>query len=170
MNCRSTRIAPWMERRARLLHGICSAITRDRANGMSASRAYSKGRGRFNRSLLARRRKRHLAISGMRAIYALWAKTGKRIECFAPKWKQPDHRKITVSQAHRWVKWIIAEGISASELYRRLKVERPTLNFSLATLHRNLPGKALSAVAQARRNLWKAERAALRYLELKGAK
>jgi hypothetical protein len=162
---RPVPVAKWMTHRARLLHGICLFIQGGRANGLSAGRAYNQGRARFNRSLLATRRNRRMSLSGIRAIYATWRATGKSIECFAPKWKTPVMRKITAAQARRWGRRIIAQSLTVSELYRRLKAEKGTLLFCDDTLRRALPSPALRALRSARMALERAERFALDQIE-----
>jgi hypothetical protein len=155
-----------MTRRARLLHGICRVIAKDRVGGMRAGRAYAKGRGRFNRSKLARQRGRRLCESGMRAIYAAWLKKPTP-SAFAPKWKSPSRKKITAGQAIKWTRRVIAQRITFSELFRRLKRENPKLDFCASTLNNSLPSSALRDARRAHLNLLRAERAALRALRLK---
>jgi len=154
-----------MTSRARILHGLCVVIARDRANGMKARTAYRKARGRWNRSKLARRRERRLSESGIRAIFAIW-KRNPTPEAFAPKWRIPLRRKITPAQAVKWARRIIAHRLSVRGLYRRLAGENK-IAFSLRTLFRALPSAALRRVFRARVAMEKAERAALAVLDAK---
>jgi hypothetical protein len=164
MNSRPVPITPWMNRRARILHGICRVIAKDRAGGMRAGAAYAKGRGRWNRSVLARQRGRRLCESGMRAIYATWLKNPTS-SAFAPKWKSPSRKKITPGQAVKWTRRVIAQRLTFAELFRRLKRENSKLDFCPATLNNALPSSALRVVRRAHLNLLRAERAALAVLD-----
>lgn len=167
MNSCPVLITPWMVRRARILHGICLVVAKDRATGMRAGKAYNKGRGRWNRSRLARQRGRHLSENGMRAIFAIWKKNPTP-ESFAPKWKSPSRKKITREQAVKLARRAITSRISVSELFCQLKAGSSRLNFSRHTLYRALPSvSTLNAVWRAGQALKKAERAALRALRLK---
>jgi len=154
-----------MNRRARILHGICQVIAKDRASGMKAARANSRGRGRWNRSKLARKRNRRLSESAMRAIYAAWLKNPTP-EAFAPKWKSPSRKKITPEEAVKFRRFAVTHRLSVSGLFRRLKAESHPLNFSRHTLYRALPSvSTINAVWRARQALQRAERAALAVLD-----
>jgi len=167
MNSRPCKIPAWQLRRQRLLHGLCLFIESSFIEGKRALATYRRAAARWNRSKLARDRGRHLSASGIRAIWATW-KRHPSIEAFAPKWKSPDHRKITPAQAVRWARRIISQRITVAELYRRLLAEKGALTFCRATLCSALPSAALRAVDRARVNLEKAERAALAILDGQG--
>jgi hypothetical protein len=160
---------PWMVCRARILHGISQVIAKDRADGMRAGPAYRKARGRWNRSVLARKQGRRLSESGIRALYSTWKKN-PTAEAFAPQWKSPSRKKITPRQAVELARRAIVSRISVSELFCRLKAESPRLNFSRRTLYRAVPSvSAIDAVWRAGQALEKAERVAMRALRLEGA-
>jgi len=165
MKSRPVHKAPWMRRRARVLHGVCTVIEKDRKKGKRARSAYKKAQARWNRSKLAAMRKRFLSVHGIRAIYARWKQNGRTAMAFAPSWKTPDHRKISRQQAVKWTRRIIVQGITIMELYRRLKSERGNLPFCSSTLNLNLPGEALRRVARARRALEISQRSALAVLD-----
>jgi hypothetical protein len=98
----------------------------------------------------------------MRAVYDRWLKNGKSPDAFPPKWKAPYRRlKIQPEQAVRYTRRVIAQGITISELYRRLSRENGGLDYSLSNLYRVIPSKALREVQRARIALAKAEREAL---------
>ncbi len=139
-------LAKWHIRRQRLLHGICQNIAQLRADGMSAARAYRKGRRRWNNTKLAKQRGRMLSESGIRAIYARWLSQGHSATAFAPGWKSSTVRKITSDQAIRWTRRVIEERICFSELFRRLRRENPSFTFSYSALCLNLPSHALRKV------------------------
>lgn len=165
MKSRLVPVTPWQLRRQRILHGICRFIWNEFAKGKRAGRTYKKAAQRWNQSKLARERGRHLGVDGMRAIFAIWKKEGRNPAAFAPKWRTPDHRKITPAQAIKWGRRIMAQRITMTELYRRLSAEKGALHFSPAAFYLALPGAALREVRRARVALDKAERAALAILD-----
>jgi hypothetical protein len=161
-----------MVRRARILHGLCLFIEKEFIEGKRAASTYRKAAARWNRSRLSRQRGRHLSASGIRSIYAIWKKASSPSPAiFASRWKSSSRKKINPAQAIKWARRIIAQRITVTELYRRLRMEKGSLNFCRATLANALPGEALRAVHRARVNLEKAARAALAILDatMKGA-
>jgi hypothetical protein len=169
MNPPSLPIAPWMIRRAALLRRICETIDDARARG-TRMRSYRRGAARWNRSRLAQSRNRFLGAAGIRSIYARWKASERKSGAF--EWKTPAHRKITLAQAIRFAKRIIAQGLTTKELFRRLQKEKGTLPFCLSTLRLALPGRAaLREVRLVRLSLQKAESAAfaILYAKAKGA-
>jgi hypothetical protein len=155
-----------MIRRARILHGLCLFIETKFIEGKRAASTYRKAAARWNRSRLSRQRGRHLSPAGIRAIYGLWKKAPSPSPAvFASRWKSSSRKKINPAQAIKWARRIIAQRITVTELYRRLRAEKGALNFCRATLANALPGEALRAVHRARVALEKAERAALTILD-----
>jgi len=153
-------LSTWHGQRQQLLHAVCARIAQDRADGMKAMRAYRAGAVRFNRNRYARRRGKTLKPCSIMSHFYKWKET-RSAEVFAAKWKSPSFKRISQRQIVAWSRRILRESISAGQLYKRLKVEGKAVNFSLCTLRRALPCRALREVVRARLNLARAERAAL---------
>jgi hypothetical protein len=173
MSARPSTIAPWQLRRQKLLHGICLAIARDRV-ALGAMRAYRRGAAKFNRSVLARQRRRHLCPSAMRRLYDLW-KANPTPAAFAPVWKSSSGPRLAREEAGALVLEAIHHELCVAELFRRINGIVRGKRLSYSRLCAQLPANLLRDIRGARKALEKAKSAAfcwafsVRSLDSRGA-
>jgi hypothetical protein len=161
MISRPLPVAPRMARRARVLHLVCQGVARDIAEGVPTMRAYSRGRARFNRSLVARGRGK-LSVAAIRYNFARW-KLNPSPSCFLGRWgAQGRACQLAPALACEIGRMAIREGLLLSELYQR---ERQALPCSASALYKRLSSAPFRAVRAARRKLDQVTAAALRVIE-----
>jgi hypothetical protein len=152
---------PKMKARARVLHLVCQGIARDIAQGVPTMRAYARGRSRFNRSLLARRRGK-LSVAAIRYNFARW-KLNPSPSCFLGRWGALGRGCLLAPALARELgQRAIREGLLLGQIYQR---ERQALPCSLSTLYKRLSGAPFRAVQDARRKLEQVTAAAQRVVE-----
>ena len=153
---RPLTIRPWMNRRARLLHGLMLYIDR-RAKHGKMQPLYKSAAARFNRSILALKRGKSIGPDSIRAYYRRWQAAGRKADVFNARWMTPSIKLISPEQAAVYARRAAVDGISIAELYRRLARESGPLYFSLYTLRRTLPVTELRGASKARKALARAE-------------